>query len=347
VKKPWFKTVLALCGVLLLILDSKTAIKGAVDGITLCLQVVIPSLFPFFVLINLLNSSLLATNLSWLSPMERLLRIPQGCGSIWLCGMLGGYPTGAQLVHSAWKQGSLRKKTADRMLIFCSNAGPAFLFGIVAAQFDNRAIVWWIWGIHIISSILVAGMLKSDERFVAEQKESTPLTFIDALKKSILVISHVCGWIVLFRVLILFCSRWFLWLLPSEASVLIVSILELANGATFLRQIENEGMRMLIATIGVNFGGLCVLMQTASVTSGLKLSNYLKGKMLQTLFSIVLSLSVLIISTPDFGIPFLRLWLMTGVIFVVILIYLLKIRKITVAFRRNPLYNLLNDKRKG
>ena len=39
-------------GLLILILDGKTAYNGAVDGIELCLKTVIPALFPFFVILD-------------------------------------------------------------------------------------------------------------------------------------------------------------------------------------------------------------------------------------------------------------------------------------------------------
>ena len=40
---------LSVCalGMIVLILDSKTALSGCREGVTLCLNVVIPSLFPF------------------------------------------------------------------------------------------------------------------------------------------------------------------------------------------------------------------------------------------------------------------------------------------------------------
>ena len=39
----------------------------------------------------------------------------------------------------------------------------------------------------------------------------------------------------------------------------------------------------------LSFGGVCVLLQTASVTEGLPLGGYVKGKLLQTVFSFLLS----------------------------------------------------------
>ena len=118
----------------------------------------------------------------------------------------------------------------------------------------------------------------------------TTISFSDSLKRAVSVMGYVCGWVVLFRVIAAFLTKWFLWYLPQEAQVLFISLLELANGSTGLARIENEGLRMVIASVAVNFGGICVLMQTASVTDGLPIGTYLKGKLLQTGLAAMLSL---------------------------------------------------------
>ena len=46
--------IFSALGFLMLILDSKTAISGAADGVELCLRTVIPALFPFFVVSSVL-----------------------------------------------------------------------------------------------------------------------------------------------------------------------------------------------------------------------------------------------------------------------------------------------------
>ena len=66
---------------LALILDGRTAIDGARQGIELCLRTVIPSLFPFFVLSILLTSSLLGSSLAVLRPLGRLFGMPDGAES--------------------------------------------------------------------------------------------------------------------------------------------------------------------------------------------------------------------------------------------------------------------------
>ena len=93
--------IFASLGMLLLILDTKTAIQGAQEGIRLCIMTVIPSLFPFFVLSSLLTGALTGVRLRFLRPIGKLCRMPAGSESLLLIGMLGGYPTGAKSAADA------------------------------------------------------------------------------------------------------------------------------------------------------------------------------------------------------------------------------------------------------
>jgi len=70
--------IAAALGIALLILDSKTALIGAQEGVTMCIQTVIPSLFPFFLFSILLTTSLMGRQIKLLTPICRLCRIPEG-----------------------------------------------------------------------------------------------------------------------------------------------------------------------------------------------------------------------------------------------------------------------------
>ena len=50
--------IFSCMGILVLILDGKTALAGAMAGMELCMKTVIPSLFPFLFLCSLLTNSL-------------------------------------------------------------------------------------------------------------------------------------------------------------------------------------------------------------------------------------------------------------------------------------------------
>jgi hypothetical protein len=104
----------------------------------------------------------------------------------------------------------------------------------------------------------------------------------------------VCCWVVLFRGLIHFLNNWFCWRLPAWAQVCLTGILELTNGCCQLSLIADVGLRFIICSCLLAFGGVCVLVQTASVTERLSLGCYIKGKLIQTLFSLCLSCTIVL-----------------------------------------------------
>ena len=87
--------VLATAG---LVAAPDQAIAGAKDGLALCFNVIVPSLFPFFVVISLLLQLGLAGYLQGVCGpvMGPLFHMRGVCALPLLAGLLGGYPTGAR-----------------------------------------------------------------------------------------------------------------------------------------------------------------------------------------------------------------------------------------------------------
>lgn len=267
-------------GILVLILDSKTAVSAASQGITLCLQAVIPSLFPFFLFSNLALGA--SDSNSWLlSALGRVFHLPDGTQSLLIPAFLCGYPVGAQYAGRMYQEGKISRDSAERLLAFCSNSGPAFLFGLLAGAFSRKSDLFILWGGQILGAMLAAACFPADREKV-QTMQGNALGPAQAMVLALKAMAMVCGWVILFRVLIGFLDRWFLWLLPLWARVALCGILELTNGCLLLPLISGEVFRLLLCSILLSLGGLCVLMQTLSVTGGLSLRFYLAGKMIQT-----------------------------------------------------------------
>lgn len=287
-------SALAGVGMFILIVDSRTALVGAEEGIDLCIRTVIPALFPFFVLATILTSSLIGTKSKLLRPIGRLCGIPKGAECILLTGLLGGYPVGAQCISQAYATGHLTKVDARRMLGFCSNAGPAFLFGMSGLLFSNKSVPFLLWMIHILSAIMTGIILPGKSNLQVTASPKVIFNTGETLQKSLRVTANVCAWVLLFRIILTFLERWFLWLLPRTGQIVIAGFLELSNGYIALSSIENECIRFFLASIFLSFGGICVLLQTVSVTgqAGLDLGLYFPGKLIQCAISAVISLCV-------------------------------------------------------
>ena len=318
-RKDRYILFVAALAMILVILDSKTALVGAKEGVSLCIATVLPSLLPFFFLSNLINSRLLGYRLTPLRPLFRLCGIPQGAESIMMLGFMGGYPVGAQAISQAYRTGSISKGSANRMLGFCSNAGPAFIFGMLAGSFSSPVTPWLIWGIHILSALLTGTLLpgKKQERCTLQNK--TPASVPAALEQSIRAIGKVCGWVILFKVILTFLDRWFLWMLPKEMHVLLAGFIELSNGCIQITSIEKEHIRFIICSCMLSFGGLCVSMQTAGVTESLGTGMYYPGKILQTMFSLLLAITVGSVLFTDF---YIHTMLLPAVVLVLIIFLL-------------------------
>ena len=288
----------ALC-MTAMILDTRTGFQGAIHGLDICIRSLIPSLFPFFIFSAMLTASLLGKYIKVLRPLEKLCRIPKGSGSLLAIGFLSGYPTGVQNVALSWKKGHLSRNDAERMAAFCNNAGPAFLFGYLGQLFQNPLLPHMLWLIHIFSALLVAILVPGGPYQEVRAMEPGSISFPEALDQSLRGMARVCGWVILFRVVLEFLTKWFFWFLPPLWQVLLTGFLELSNGCLMLPDLPSDGMRFLFASIFLGFGGICVLMQTNSVAQGLPLRLYLPGKLLQGSVSFLLAYGLQLWLIPD------------------------------------------------
>lgn len=294
-----FFAVFLLAAIFILILDAQTAAAAAAEGIRICLQTVVPSLFPFFVLSKLFVASSLSDKCSRLCApiMKPLFGLSPACAPALVLGMLGGYPIGAKTAAELYAAGRITKEEGERLLAFCSNAGPAFLFGMLGGLLGSAQIAAALYCIHLLSAVLTGLILrqKSDgSTSVFGSGKPASLSLPDAVSASIRSMSQVCAYIILFSVLSAFACKWMSAATPSWMRVLFTGLLELSGGCCALPSIPQPTLRLLFATLFTTFGGLCVWLQTQAVIapSGLTGHRYLPGKLLQCAIALLLTLAL-------------------------------------------------------
>lgn len=277
---------------LILILDTKTAISGTLAGIDLCLKTLIPALFPFLLISSLCCKSLLSLNSNIISTLLRPCKIPKGAEMIFVVGALGGYPLGASLIGEAYTHSNLSKTDANRMLMFCSNAGPAFIFGVVGQLFTERWMPWLLWSTHLLSAYFVGIITARKRRNLIGDMQTKKFNFSEAIISSVKTMGSICASVLLFRMIIAFFEKWFFIFFPYEYRVLLTGLIELSNGCMLAGGIENPSVRFLISVLLINLGGACVTIQTASVASKLSIYQYVSGKIYQCILSLLLALPI-------------------------------------------------------
>ncbi len=223
------KCILPLIGILFiiaLIVYPKTAVESASKGITLWLNIVFPSLFPFFVASQLLSKSGFINIFGIiLEPIMRPLFNVPGCGSFALAmGIVSGYPVGAAITTDLRKQELITRVEAERLLTFTNNSGPLFIMGAVAVGMFKLPKAGYLLYISHIAACITVGLIfkyykmqkgekvvpatKTTQRIKIELRRMrnsniNPWTlFGDCIKNSIFTILTVGGFIIFFSVLI-------------------------------------------------------------------------------------------------------------------------------------------------
>ena len=322
----------AACGILMFVTDSRTVMQAAMEAVELCVKTVIPALFPMFFLCILLTGNLSLTS-------EKLRgRHANGKASFvpfLICGFLGGYPTGAKSVAQACASGRLCKEDAASLLACCNQAGPAFILGILGTQFDAEFAPIAIWSVQLLSAIVLFLFWQPKSIVVTKNVYSASLSAADALNITASAIAKVCGWVVLFRGLIGWCGK-ILKCLPAALQTILVGVLELTNGCIQLRTIQNEGVRFILCSALLTFGGICVIFQTMAVMGDLPIQKYLKGKIVQSSFSLSISActaSLLFPGQLPWPVPIF------AAVFILILAFYARKGKIVVDFPAKEVYN--------
>lgn len=315
------KTALAAVFLLLmmlgLILYPSESLSAAKTGLLLCGNVIIPSLFPFFVLSNLTIELGLAALLGQAMEgvMRPLFRVRGGCALALVLGAVGGYPVGARTAIGLYRQGLCSKTEAERLLAFCNNSGPAFILGVVGVGvFASSRVGLLLYLCHIAASLLVGVVF----RFYRAKEPLPPLSvegeiapshgFAAAFTRSVTGAMtsalNICAFVIFFAVFTrLLTATGLLSLLtaalaplgvsPETARALLTGALELTGGVTSLTGGDLTHQVPLAAFL-LGWAGLSIHCQVLSflADSGLASRTYFLGKLLHGALSAALTYAV-------------------------------------------------------
>lgn len=284
--------------VLLVVYPAESA-DAARDALGVCLETVLPSLFPFFVLSSLAvqcgAANLLARSLSRF--MRPLFAVGGAGASALALGLLGGYPAGARTVAELYAHGALERREAERLLAFCNNTGPAFFLGVCAAALGSPRAGVYLYLIHVLSALLTGIVLRGSKPPRGASRAdfaqpSLPLaSALPAAVQSALTASlSVCGYVVVFMVILRLASLALpLRALSPTARAALFGFVEMTNGIAALPPTRAG---FVLCAVIMNWGGLSVQAQTLALLAptGLTMRRELVGKAVQALLGIPLAL---------------------------------------------------------
>ena len=269
------------------------------EGLRLSVSVLIPSLFPFFICVNLTSALGLTGVLArvFAPVMRRMFHVSgAGCTAV-LCGAAGGYPSGAQCVAALYREGQLSRAEAEYLLLFCNNAGPAFLFGAVGTVLGiGMTGCLLLWGIHLLSALVIGLVNRPKEAPNAAlppvQRANASGAVVEAVRSAGQAILQITMFVAAFSVLARLLTMAAAHILPDGVCTVLTGMLELSGGVAALAAMPIAlRWKLALASFFLGFGGLCVWMQTQAVLApaGLSGCGMLLAKLAQGLLAALMT----------------------------------------------------------
>ncbi len=306
-----------------LVFFSGQAKAAAVDALVLCASTLVPTLFPFYVAVHLLlHTGMPPFGKGVDSFMQRLFSLPSAASAAILLGALGGYPIGASVTASLYRQGQLTREEAIRLSMFVNNAGPGFILGAAGlAVFHSVSLGLLLLCIHLLSALAVGITVRAPQRpklsvrrKAATQQKHSSSALPEAVSTALQSMLTICAYIVFCSVCLAMVKslplcgillKQLCRILP-EAEALLMGLAELTCGILALRGLS-AASAFVVASALLGWGGLCVFLQSAAVlhAAGLPVRQCLRGKLLQAAYSGILSyaVSAVLFRQPTFLLP--------------------------------------------
>lgn len=292
-----------------LLVCPRAAADGILSGLRVAGASVIPALFPYFVISNLLLQSSINLPKKMSSVFQKLFHVsPEGL-SAFLFGLIGGYPLGAKTASSLYRDNKITKQDASSLLRFCNNTGPAFFLGVAGGKIlGSPAAGLCLYVIHLFSAVF-CGLLfreKNYRIYSVQRKKAETFTFSQAFPQAVLQSSsamlNISAFVVFFSGLTaslaampfisnigeLLTRRFGL----SRCALKAVcsGALEMTSGIFRLQALKNKQIVFSLLALIITWGGFCVHFQALSqLDKDIEIKGYYGSKLLQSCVALAIS----------------------------------------------------------
>lgn len=282
--KYLFIAIISASAFLIFFYETPVIIEQMKSGLLLCSRVLIPSLFPFMVLSELLIYSKidLLFEKALGNLFEKIFRVPK-CGiSALILGLICGFPIGTRISFSLYDQGKINEDELCHLLSFSNIQSSAFIINTVGVSLLGNKNAGIILLISQALSLIICGIIyprifvKSTSIPYANSYrhircEPMAIRITQAVKGSVLGILNICGFVLFFYVL---CGITFdigmRINLPNGILLTLCSMLEMSCGCVKAATLPAKHA-FFVCALTLGFSGFCMHLQMLSLCKDAKI----------------------------------------------------------------------------
>lgn len=294
-----------------ILLESDSILKSVSFSFGIWKNNIFPSLFPFFVLSELLiNYGFVELLGELFKPiMNHLFKVKGVCAFIFIMSIISGIPANAKYIRELYLNGSINEKESGKMLLFTHFSNPLFILGTISILFlKNEQAGLLVLICHYASNIIIGILFrnyhptkeKNTKNSLKQailnmhkkrinQNKSFGSILTNALINSVNTLLLVLGVVTFFLIITTIINN-IINLNPVNQGILN-GLFEMTQGLKYISILDiSLKTKTIISTMIISFGGLSGHMQVMGILSDTKIKYwpFLLGRVVHAIISSLL-----------------------------------------------------------
>lgn len=287
-----------------LLLNSKILITSISESTNIFITKLIPALFPYLLITELLINSNKIKSLSYgmSNLIAKIFHIPKNTTACVVVGFLLGYPNAAKCISKLYDTNRIDNKTAIKLISFTSNANMSYIITSIGVGMFKSIKIGIILAIsHFLAAIIIGiFFLRSYNSNIIQQTNVNSNSFEKiyspfellyvSIYGSLKTLAFIFSYTVIFSLIphVIFSKL----NLPQLLKAFICGIFEISNGINSICMLNiSLNLKLALTSFILSFSSFMILMQIFSFVykSHIEFKVLLKYKLLQGIISCLIT----------------------------------------------------------
>ncbi len=280
---------------IMILFNSSLVVDVVLTSVTIFKNNIFPTLFPFFVISDLLIS---LNFVSIISPilnkfLKPLFHTSSNSNYIFLMSMLSGFPSNSKIAKSLLDNNMITVEEVEHVLCFSHFSNPLFILGTLTVFLNSKKMGFIILIIHYLSNFII-GFLRRNKVVIKTEnsnfinKNSKPFGTIlgEAISNAIQSLLLILGTLTTFMLVSAIILK--VVYITEPYATILRGILEMTQGLKYTSLLVLPlSFKALISLAFLSFGGFSIHIQVMSILNNpdIHYLPYLKARILHVLIS--------------------------------------------------------------
>ena len=253
------------------------------QAIKLWFDNLLPTLFPFFIITDILSYYGFMEYIAKLfGNIMKLFKLPKQTSYILFMSLFSGFPGNSKLIKELLDHQSLTINDANKLLTFTHFSNPLFIIGTVGTLYlHNQKLALIILLVHYLTNIIIGLLFRNiypENTLNTQSLNREKIPFIKLLTNSINM--AFANLIIILGIIIVFSLFVNIMTINLKISAfnksILFSFLEITKGLQLITDLSiSVSIKATLITFFLSFGGISIHLQVMSILKDYKINYYL------------------------------------------------------------------------